>query len=277
MKKWIRSNRKLFIFFITLTLFTGNVLGFALAKNNDKETVGSNGGLETAAAGGQIVPPPVEQTIDGGSWVGEEQKAAAIQETSKAKRSQRLYKVDRYNYSKKDIEELLDNGATIEDIYMSDQLGNEWLIDSKELVRQKLVSRENWKSLETRIRSDKEAKLKRLLQKNAKAEKKLKARKLNTAEMVELLEFVDEKPSGDVDRILDTYEKKGPQGLAELKLDDAAAADATEELPAAEQPKRNTDNSGPGQSTDSGTGSADQLDPLPVQSDKQAVGEVAAQ
>jgi len=185
--------------------------------------------------------------------------------------------VDRYNYSKKDIEELLDNGATIEDIYMSDQLGNEWLIDSKELVRQKLVSRENWKSLETRIRSDKEAKLKRLLQKNAKAEKKLKARKLNTAEMVELLECVDEKPSGDVDRILDTYEKKGPQGLAELKLDDAAAADATEELPAAEQPKRNTDNSGPGQSTDSGTGSADQLDPLPVQSDKQAVGEVAAQ
>lgn len=58
---------------------------------------------------------------------------------------------DQYNYSKKDIEQLIFDGTTIEDLYLSDYFGNEWGVDPKQLIELKKQSKQSWKEIEVII------------------------------------------------------------------------------------------------------------------------------
>ncbi len=77
----------------------------------------------------------------------------AIQAKAEENRKHRLHKQDEYNYSKKDVEELLLGGASLEDIYRSDEIGNQWFMDPKALIKTKRQEKQSWDEIETTLSS----------------------------------------------------------------------------------------------------------------------------
>ena len=155
MKSIKKINKKIIVFFLLITVVTGNIVVFA---NNDKKDKVSSGDPNENMSS---LPPETMTTNVTGAVYDEEwgQMKQKIDAKTNENRQKRLRKQDQYNYSKKDIEELFLKGASIEDIYLSDQLGNEWLVDPKELIKEKQEQKDSWESIEAKVKKDKEVKL----------------------------------------------------------------------------------------------------------------------
>ncbi|WP_027092751.1 hypothetical protein [Cohnella thermotolerans] len=141
----------------------------------------------------------------------------AIKAKSEANRKNRLHQADQYNYTKSDIEELLEAGASLEDIYRSDQLGNEWLINPKKLVEEKRANNQSWEHIASDLQMKKEEELSGLLKRHAKAQNTLKNKKMSTAEKIEILLTLEQQGDASLDSAMKVYESRGKRGLDSMK------------------------------------------------------------
>ncbi|THF73414.1 hypothetical protein [Cohnella fermenti] len=140
-----------------------------------------------------------------------------IKAKAEANRKSRLHQKDQFNYTKEDLEELFEAGASIEDIYRSDQLGNEWLTDPKSLIEEKRSQNKSWASVEGDIKKQKETELAVLGKKHSKAQAAFKNQKISTAEKIEILQTLEEQGDTSLDQALSTYQTKGLKGLESMK------------------------------------------------------------
>ncbi|WP_168735606.1 RHS repeat-associated core domain-containing protein [Cohnella fermenti] len=140
-------------------------------------------------------PSPIEHEIIAGEGNDNEEWQTTldlIKDKATQNQKNRLHKALRYKYNYEDIVELLEAGASREDIYMSDLLGNEWIENPKELVWRKLQSFMSWEQLESELQQTKQERLKELLKKDSGSKSILDKKVKNLAEKIEVLESVRE-------------------------------------------------------------------------------------
>ncbi len=244
-----RFSKKTIILAIIFTLITSNLIGLAIA-NEKKDKVDMNTEKQEEMAMSGEMPadmPAMDLQLEGaisvtGVVYGEqEEKIERIKLKSHENRKNRLRQVDQYNYSKKDIEELLLSGASVEDIYASDEIGNEWLVDPKELVKMKKENNKNWDDIETQVKNEKEEKLKDLIKKHPQLDNKLAKKTMNAAEKLELVQLVDEVGEEIFSQVVEAYESEGLEGLRKTKenqkkIDDSnAVIDVGDEMDSNEE------------------------------------------
>lgn len=140
-----------------------------------------------------------------------------LQKQSVQKRNTRLFQQDRFNYQQKDIEELLLAGYTLEDIYLSDQLGNEWLVNPKELIQQKRDQNESWASIESKLRIEVEKELASFQVKHKLKVGRFSQVTANLAEQLELLQQMDADSKVTTDDVVEAYRMNGQSGLQMLE------------------------------------------------------------
>lgn len=140
-----------------------------------------------------------------------------LKERSIEKRKNRLFQTDRFNYQQKDVEELLLSGYTLEDIYLSDQLGNEWLVNPKELLLQKKAGKDSWDGIESKLKKKVENELGLLQKKQKDKASEINSITSNLAERVTLLQQLDSDTTATLGEVVDAYRTNGVNGLQKLK------------------------------------------------------------
>ncbi|MBW7453044.1 hypothetical protein ACFOLF_21255 [Paenibacillus sepulcri] len=219
MNKIKNMNRKLITLILVLMIAASNLVGLAFAKSNqagEKTVELAGNGIQEAMP---IVPDQSEDLDSVVNVVYDPQNEAVISQNkfqSNENRMKRLHREDQFNYSKKDIEELLLGGATVEDIYASDKIGNEWLINPKDLIELKKQGNQSWEDMETEVKKEKENQLAVLLTKNPKLEIVLGQSAMNTAEKLALVQAADQKGEASMKQIMAAYASEGLQGLSQL-------------------------------------------------------------
>lgn len=215
MKKF---SKKTIVMAIIITLIASNLVGLVLA-NEKRDSENTEEQQSSMIIDDSAMVPPSESSISvTGSVYGEqEENIERIKNKSKENRKNRLWKEDQFNYTKKDIEELLLGGATVEDIYASDEIGNEWLVEPKELVKMIKEGNKSWDVIESQVKDEKEKKLEELIKKYPNSNKKLAKKTMNTAEKLELLQLVDTEGEDILAQAVNSYESDGLKGLRNAK------------------------------------------------------------
>lgn len=209
MKRVYTIRKKLLLTIVICSLILSNLVGLAIAKEARKNESAS---IQRTPA--QSAPTDIQTTIKGSENSKWSEKLNEIKSKSQKNRSKRLHKEDQFNYSRKDIEQLMLKGATVEDIYLSDQIGNEWLIEPKQLVDQKLSSvNVSWDEIGIGIQKEKEQQAADLLKKHPKMLNALQKKTLNTAEKLEILKEIDQQGEQVLTQVLSSYEANGLDGL----------------------------------------------------------------
>lgn len=142
----------------------------------------------------------------------------AIKRLAAENRMNRLYQQDRFNYQQEDVEEFLLNGYTLEDIYMSDLIGNQWLVNPRELMEQKKSTGVEWKAIAREKQAQVEGELESLLSQYPLKERKLRQTAGTAAEKLELLKHLDEDYPASWDAAITAYRKQGQDGLTIFNL-----------------------------------------------------------
>ena len=127
-----------------------------------------------------------------------------------------MHQQDEFNYNQKDVEKLLLSGATIEDIYRSDEIGNQWLVNPKDLITQKHEGKQTWDDIETSVMEQKENQLKELSKKHADFESKFAGKTISDAEKLEILQYAETNQKEKPDAIITAYKADGRSGLQKL-------------------------------------------------------------
>ncbi|WP_379138279.1 RHS repeat-associated core domain-containing protein [Paenibacillus sp. sgz500958] len=179
---------------------------------NGKKLFNTHDDVTTTVKGIDSAPQDIHITSVTGA-VYEPEWRKQVQEKSLFSFNKRLHKQNRFVYTKKDLEELLLNGVTEEDIYVSDQLGNEWLTQPRELIERKKAMNQTWEEVEQNLKSEKEAELKELLNENPNIETNLKRKNksLSTAEKIEIIKAAKLNNKKSIDFILQSYEQMGSE------------------------------------------------------------------
>ncbi|MGG1554858.1 hypothetical protein [Paenibacillus ferrarius] len=150
------------------------------------------------------VPPQIDTQI------------SSIKEKAKENRKNRLHQSDEYNYTQKDVESLLLNGSTLEDIYRSDEIGNQLLVNPLELIKAKREGRQSWDDIEKDMIMQKQKQLKALLKKHPAMESTFSKQTVSDAEKVEILQHLDTSDDA-TDEVLAAFKSEGRSGLEKLQ------------------------------------------------------------
>ncbi len=132
------------------------------------------------------------------------------------KRNNRLFKEDQFNYQQKDVEELMLKGVSLEDIYVSDQIGNDWLIDPRTLLEQKEKKKISWDVLETEVEKQVDEELSELTATVRIRNDQLNKQVPNKAERLAILKQLRENHELSTDQVMDSYKLNGQEGLKQL-------------------------------------------------------------
>lgn len=148
-------------------------------------------------------PPQTDNPVD------------AIKAKAVENRKHRLHQQDEFNYIQKDVEELLLSGATLEDIYRSDEIGNQWLVNPRDLIDTKHQGEQTWDDIETDVTAQKQKQLKTLMKKHANLESKFSEQTISDAEKLEILQHLESNDE-QADDVIATYKEEGRSGLQKL-------------------------------------------------------------
>lgn len=222
MKNLWQTNKKFVIITLVFILIATNLVGLTFANELRSE---ENVDMVTEIPPEQPqIPEEKEISVSGAVYnssnisvsgaVYMQDEITRIKARAEENRKKRLNPKDQFNYTKQDIEDLLLGGATIEDIYRSDEIGNEWLTDPKELVHQKRQQSDlTWDDIETNIKKDKEQKLNELLKKHPRVERLLTAQQMNTAEKLAVLEATVQLGENTLNQFVKKYQSQGLNGI----------------------------------------------------------------
>lgn len=132
------------------------------------------------------------------------------------RRSKRLFKEDQFNYQQKDVEELMLRGVSIEDIYLSDQIGNDWLISPRTLLEQKEKENTTWTVLESEIEEHVDQELSAFTLAMRSKNDQLNNQVPNKAERLVILKQLKENRELSMEQVMDSYKVNGQEGLQQL-------------------------------------------------------------
>lgn len=159
------------------------------------------------------IPPTLTQDIT--TPIEIENPIDAIKARVAENRKHRLHQQDEFNYVQKDVEELLLSGATLEDIYRSDEIGNQWLVNPRDLIKTKHEEKQTWDDIERDVIASKEKHLKELIEKRVDLVNKFSGQVMSDAEKLDILQHIDSNDD-QVDDVIAAFKAEGRQGLLKL-------------------------------------------------------------
>lgn len=125
-------------------------------------------------------------------------------------------KKDIFNLSKEQIEQLISEGYSIEDVYKLDELSNELLIDPETLSNKKKELKLDWDSLKAAIQKEQlEEHLLYFKEKFPKEYGILMSEKFNNNDNLMLLSMF-EQGKGTIDQLIQQFKAKGVQGVMSM-------------------------------------------------------------
>jgi hypothetical protein len=128
------------------------------------------------------------------------------------------YAEDLYDITSKDIETLMADGFTVQEIFEADDMGNELDVDPKELLSMKKETGRSLKELKEEILQErKDDCLNYLKNKYSKGYAKLKSEKLGQDEILMILEYIDSNNIQVTDDLIKEYRNKGKDLFREAK------------------------------------------------------------
>ncbi|MGG1638770.1 RHS repeat domain-containing protein [Paenibacillus sp. NRS-1760] len=157
-----------------------------------------------------ISPISVNNSVYNADWNG---KLNELIKQANIERENRLFPEDQFNYTKQEIEELIMQGATVEDIYMSDYIGNVLLENPKDLILLKKERDINWEQIDNEIKNEKQIKIETLLKKFSSKENNILNIKMSLAEKLILLEAIEYEGLNNADELVESYQNLGFNGL----------------------------------------------------------------
>ncbi|MFC3800976.1 hypothetical protein [Cohnella sp. GCM10012308] len=221
---------------VILSLFVSIAWPALAADNTIRDTMSDIAGQFSKSNAVQgMVPPLEQQEIKMDISIPESvyatgDKLLEIKNVSAENRKHRLIKKDRFNYQQKDVEELVLAGVPMEDIYMSDQLGNQWNVNPRELLKRKQEGQMDWAQVASELSADTINKLQKKLKQNPALAKKFAKMNISPAEQLEIADKMDTQKANFED-ILSDFAKQGLLEKDDLNMleSDGVTSDSIEE------------------------------------------------
>lgn len=124
---------------------------------------------------------------------------------------------DKYNFYQNDIEELLKEGYSIQDLYKADEIGNKLDVDPRQLLKDKKVKNSSWDSIEKEHKLQKNlSEFNRLKNKYKQESGFLVKEGLKDDEQFLLLLGFDQQSGVSISELVNTYRSKGEPGLVNI-------------------------------------------------------------
>lgn len=119
-------------------------------------------------------------------------------------------KDDKYHIGKEDVEKMLRDGHTIQDIFEADKIGNEIDEEPKKLLKMKKEKDYSLKEVEQDIRGERIKKhLQTLKKKYPEKYKEIEGQQLTEKEKFMILSFISTRDDSDTKALIKTYKEKG--------------------------------------------------------------------
>ncbi|RUS43550.1 hypothetical protein [Cohnella sp. AR92] len=213
--KW---SKRFMVLAAVLLVVLAMAIGYVVAEENDQgpDENSIRREIESKVKSNHHIPLQIQESSGD---LALEAELNDLKSKAQQNRTKRLHQADQYNYTQSELEDLLVNGATVEDIYYSDYIGNEWLVEPKELIKQKQDGSLSWTEIEAKVKRDKESQLALLSKKHPKVQNLFAKKKMNSAEKLQMLELADQQGEQAVSKALVDYESKGLEGLHLKKSD----------------------------------------------------------
>lgn len=177
-------------------------------------------GLTTVQPDGQIkqTTPPAEKRVKDLDKSKEQGEKGTLHQGKRASyKPGDPFADDLYNISEADVEELMAQGHSVDDIFTADDLGNHLLEDPKKILDRKKQTRQSWDDIEKDIKKEKVAThLPKFKEKHPQAAALLQAEKFTPEEQFELLALFDQQSGSTMKEIIAQYKQRGQQALQEL-------------------------------------------------------------
>ena len=131
--------------------------------------------------------------------------------------SEKDNEINKSNFSKGEIKQLLEEGYNVKDILQADQVCNETHEKPSTLLKRKKSENLDWSSIANKVKKERRTKaINNLKAKYPDIDKKLTDKKLSEDEKYELLAFMDNNDVSSVDAIVQEYKKGGQAKLAKF-------------------------------------------------------------
>ena len=126
---------------------------------------------------------------------------------------------DVYDLDEKEIEQLINKGYSLEDIFEADEIGNEIYEDPMTLLKKKKDTRRTLEDIKDEILKDRKEKSTEYLKKKFDKDiSKLQKDKMKDDEIISFLAYLDMTGQQLTDDLIKEYRKKGKDLFKEMKL-----------------------------------------------------------
>ncbi|MFM9331656.1 hypothetical protein [Paenibacillus mesotrionivorans] len=147
----------------------------------------------------------------------ENDSISLMKSKTQEKRNKRIFKEDQFNYHQKDVEELMLKGISLEDIYMSDQIGNDWMVEPRKLLERKENGKPSWEAIEKEVEEHVDRELSDLTQKLNKKVDQISQEVPNKAERLEILKQLKQNGKLSLDQAIHSFKTNKHEELIQLK------------------------------------------------------------
>ncbi|MEC0232630.1 hypothetical protein [Paenibacillus alba] len=154
------------------------------------------------------INPPTENVFTTQVASGELQAITPTAETVKSQKS------EKYTFSNEDVQTLLNQGYSVQDILKSDDLGNQLDVDPKTILEDHKKNPRGWEQVENEMKSVKFGPLiEQLKKRHPEDAKKLQGKSFTAEEQVSLLSMVDQHLVQSMDDIIKNYKESGEEAI----------------------------------------------------------------
>ncbi|WP_240419723.1 hypothetical protein [Paenibacillus periandrae] len=169
--------------------------------------------------------PPKEEIIETKTVASELLSSSTLVKSDPAKAKNRLSTVgeaqDKYRYTSKDIQELFQQGFTIDDLLKSDELGNTWGIAPRDLLKMKKEKQLNWEQIEDNLSKEKlSSTLQKYTSKFSKEIQQLDSEHVPISDQIAILDLVDKGRAPSFPIVLEAYKSSGMKSIEGYLIED---------------------------------------------------------
>lgn len=161
---------------------------------------------------------PVELESPEGKQQQEKENGKVVyQGTRVYSKNESSTKKDFYNLEGEELESLLNQGYSLEDIFKADEIANRLYEDPKILLEKKKETKKDWKQTEEEVKNEKiNGYLEEFKQSHPEAYMEVEKESFSNNEKFVLLSMYAKKLSPSLKELIDVYKREGQKGLKQI-------------------------------------------------------------
>jgi hypothetical protein len=141
-------------------------------------------------------------------------KSEVIYKGVKKSYTKDLKSSDIFSYSQEEMEQLLEQGYSIEDIVKADEVGNRLIEEPKKLLEMKADSKKDWTGIEKEVQNSRNHEyVSKMKEKYPDEYKKLAKEKFSDEDMSKIFTYIHHNNVASVDSLISSYKTQGESAL----------------------------------------------------------------